>query len=352
LADDLSLKSDATRKTLDLRSDTVTRPGQAMRAAMAAAPVGDDVYGEDPTVNRLQEVAAERLGMETALFVPSGTMANQVALAAQTRPGDVVLAGQGAHLLLYESGAPSALWGVSIQTVGTGGLVTAEDVARAIPPDDPHCAPASLLALENTHNRAGGRVFPFDQLRSACETARENGLAVHLDGARLWNAVVATGIPAERWAGCFDTVSFCLSKGLGAPIGSLIASKAALAPRLQRARKQLGGGMRQAGIVAAAGLYALEYQVERLAEDHANAAALAEGLSKRGFEVSPPPETNMVLFRVRDTPGFLRETRSRGLLINPVEEGTFRAVTHLDFDRRDVDDALARIDEVAAAGVA
>ena len=322
-----------------------------MRRAIAAAEVGDDVYGEDPSVNRLQERAAELLGKETALFVPSGTMANQLAISALTRPGDVVLAGEGAHILLYEGGAHSALWGVQVETIGSGGFVDGAEVERAIPFDDLHCAPAGLLALENTHNRAGGRVFPLDTLRDATKTAREHGLALHLDGARLWNAVVASGIPAATWAEPFDTVSFCLSKGLGAPVGSLVATSAELAPRLLRARKRLGGGMRQAGILAAAGLHALEHHIDRLADDHTNALALAEGLESLGFEVTPRPETNIVLFRVEDTAGFVRETRRRALLINPVDDGWLRAVTHLDVSRTDVDAALSRIDEVQSTGV-
>ncbi len=338
-------------KSVDLRSDTVTRPTDAMRQAMATAEVGDDVYGEDPTVNRLQETAARLLGKAAALFVPSGTMANQASLRALTRPGDVVLAGEGAHLLLYESGAPAALSGLHIQTVGRGGFLDGADVRRALNPDEAHFAPTRAVALENTHNRSGGRVFPLEQLKDAADAAREAGLRLHLDGARLFNAVVATGTPAAVWAEPFDTVSFCLSKGLGAPVGSLVCGSREILHSVHRARKLLGGGMRQAGILAAAGLHALEHHVERLAEDHANARRLADGLAKLGFAVDPPPQTNMVLFRVEDTPGFVRETRARHLLINPMAEGEFRAVTHLDVSADDVDEALGRLAEVTAAGI-
>ena len=332
-------------KAIDLRSDTVTRPSPAMREAMARAEVGDDVYAEDPSVNHLQARAAELLGKEAALFVPSGTMANQAALMVHTRPGDVVLAGEGAHTLLYESGAASALAGVQIETIGRGGLFDGDDVRAAVHPGEHHFAPTRLVAVENTHNRAGGVVFPLERLRGVAEAARENGLALHMDGARLFNAVAATGIPAHVWAEPFDTVCFCLSKGLGAPVGSLVCGSAETVHRLHRARKMLGGGMRQAGILAAAGLHALEHHVKRLAEDHANARRLAEGLERLGVCVDPPPQTNMVMFEIDDVMAFLRETRSRSLLVNPTKPGVFRAVTHLDVGAGDVDEALGRIEE-------
>jgi threonine aldolase len=338
-------------KTIDLRSDTVTKPTPAMRQAIAEAEVGDDVYHEDPTVNRLQETAARLMAKEAALFVPSGTMANQASLRALSRPGDVVLAGEGAHLLVYESGAPAGLSGLQVQTIGHGGFFDGAAVRAAIAPDESHFAPTRVLAFENTHNVAGGRVFPIDQLKDAAVAAREHGLALHLDGARLLNAVAATGTPARVWAEPFDSVSFCLSKGLGAPVGSMVCGSAELIGRVHRARKMLGGGMRQAGILAAAGLYALEHHVERLAEDHANARRLAEGLSRLGLSIESTPETNMVLFRVSDTLAFVGATRERDLLINPVAEGRFRAVTHLDVSEADIDEALGRIEEVVSRGV-
>jgi threonine aldolase len=336
---------------IDLRSDTVTKPTPAMREAMVRAEVGDDVYGEDPTVNRLQERAAELLGKEAALYVPSGSMANQAAIRTLTRPGDVVLAGEGAHLLLYESGAPAALAGVQIQTIGSGGLFDGEDVRAAIHPDEAHFAPTRAVAVENTHNRGGGRVFPLDQLMDVTAAARERGLGLHMDGARLWNAVVATGTPAPAWADPFDTVTFCLSKGLGAPVGSLLCGSREKVQELHRARKMLGGGMRQVGMLAAAGLHALEHHIDRLADDHANARRLADGLQRLGFSVNPAPETNMVMFDVRDTLGFLQATQKRDLLINPMGEGCFRAVTHLDVSKADIDEALSRLEEVTEQGI-
>jgi threonine aldolase len=338
-------------RAIDLRSDTVTRPTPAMREAMARAEVGDDVYGEDPTVNRLQTIAAEKLGKQAALFVASGTMGNQASLRALSQHGDLLLAGENAHVLLYEAGAASALWGVQVQTLGRGGFFDAADVRAAITPDEVHFAPTRIVSVENTHNRAGGRVFPLDQLKDVVQVAKQRGLSLHLDGARLWNAVVATGTPAAVWAEPFDTVTFCLSKGLGAPVGSLVCGSRELIRRVHRARKMLGGGLRQAGILAAAGLYALEHHIERLAEDHANARRLAAGLEKLGFVVDPPPETNMVMFRVEDELGFLRATRARGVLVNPTAPGVFRAVTHLDVIDIDIDEAIGRIGEVAAEGV-
>jgi threonine aldolase len=338
-------------RVIDLRSDTVTRPTPAMREAMAAAEVGDDVYGEDPSVNRLQERAAALLGKEAALFVPSGTMANQASLRTLTRPGDILLAGEGAHVLRYESGGPAALAGVHVQTIGRGGFFDGAEVKAAIHPDESHFAPTRAVAVENTHNSSGGRVFPLDRLKDVVATAREHGLSLHLDGARLFNAVVATGTPARVWAEPFDTATFCLSKGLGAPVGSLVCGDASVIRSVHRARKLLGGGMRQAGFLAAAGLYALEHHVDRLADDHANARRLAAGLEKLGFAVDPSPETNMVMFRVEDTLGFLRATRARDLWIDPMGEGRFRAVTHLDAPEPQIDEALGRIGEVVAEGI-
>jgi threonine aldolase len=334
---------------IDLRSDTVTRPTPAMRRAIAEAEVGDDVYGEDPSVNRLEELAARRLGKPAAIFVASGTMANQAALRAQTRHGDVVLASQGAHVLRYESGAAAAISGVQIRCLGRDGILDADDVRAAIPAEDPHLAPVTLLALENTHNAAGGRVLPFEALQEVTAAARQLGLGLHLDGARIFNAEVASGIPAARWAAPFDTVSFCLSKGLGAPVGSLVCGERITIQRIHRIRKMMGGGMRQAGILAAAGIHALENHVERLAQDHRNAARLARGLEKLGVPVDPQPETNIVLFRFPDAAGFVREARGRELLVNAVSEERLRAVTHLDVSADEVDAALERIGELLRA---
>lgn len=337
-------------QTIDLRSDTVTRPTDAMREAIARAPVGDDVYGEDPSVNALQERAAELLGKQAALLVPSGTMGNQASIRALTRPGDVVLAGENAHVLLYESGAASALSGVQIQTLGEGGLFSGDDVRAAVHPGDSHYAVTRVVTIENTHNRGGGRIFPLEQLRDVAAAAREKSLLLHLDGARIWNAVVATGISAATWAEPFDTVTFCLSKGLGAPVGSLICASKERIRDLHRARKMLGGGMRQAGVLAAAGLHALEHHIERLADDHANARRLAVGLEKLGYRIARPPETNMVMFHVEDPQRFLAATRKRNLLINPMGPDLFRAVTHLDVPEPLIDEALARLERAHEAG--
>lgn len=336
-------------REIDLRSDTVTRPTAAMREAIARAEVGDDVYGEDPSVNRLQELAAERLGKPAALFVPSGSMANQLALRAHTEHGDAVIAGTNAHLYLYEGGAAGALSGVQFTFVGEEGLFDADDVRGAIHPRDSHFARTRLVCVENTHNRSGGRVFPLEQLRAVAEAAREEGLSLHLDGARIFNAEVATGVPAAVWAEPFDSVAFCLSKGLGAPVGSLIVGTRSFIERVHRFRKMFGGGMRQAGILAAAGSYALEHHVKRLAEDHANARRLAEGLERiPGIALLRQPETNMVLFQVPDVAAFVERTRGSGLLINPIDPVTLRAVLHLDVEASDVQVALEIIGKAVA----
>jgi threonine aldolase len=336
-------------KTIDLRSDTVTGPTEAMRKAMASAEVGDDVYGEDPSVNRLQEMAAELTGKEAALFVTSGTMGNQAAIAATTRSGDAVLVGDDAHILIYESGAGAALFGVQVETIGTGGFFSGSEVADAIRPVDVHYAPARMLAFENTHNQSGGRVFPLDQLKDAAAVARERGLAVHLDGARIFNAVVASGTPLATWAEHVDSLTFCLSKGLGAPIGSVLCGSADFILRAHRARKQMGGGMRQAGIIAAAGIHALEHHVERLADDHSNAQRLAAGLRDLGFKVDPFPETNIVIFEAERAGEFEQESLARGVLMLALNNDQVRAVTHMDVSEADIDDALSRIAEIAKA---
>jgi threonine aldolase len=330
---------------IDFRSDTVTRPTPAMREAMARADVGDDVYGEDPTVNRLQEAFAARLGKEAALFVPSGTMANQIALRSLTEPGDAAIAARDAHIFLYESGAGAALAGVQFNLIGEGGAFGADELRAAIYPGDDHFARTRVVCVENTHNRSGGRVFPFERLREVSELARARGLALHLDGARLWNAEAATGIEAARWAAPFDTVSCCLSKGLGAPVGSLVASTRERMARLHRFRKMQGGGMRQAGVLAAAGLYALEHHVKRLADDHANARRLAAGLAELpGFRVATP-ETNIVFFQHPDAVALCERLRARGVLMSALGTDSVRAVTHLDVSAQDVDRALAVLRE-------
>ena len=320
-----------------------------MREAMAKAEVGDDVHGEDPSVNRLQERVAALLGKEAALFFPSGTMANQAALRVHTRPGDVVIAARDAHVLKYEAGAAAGLSGLQIKTIGREGVFSPDDVRAALHPGDVHFAPTTLLAVENTHNAAGGRVFRPEPLERATRAAREAGLALHCDGARLWNAAVALELPPAALAAPFDTVSVCLSKGLGAPLGSLVAGSLALVTRLRRIRKMLGGGMRQAGVVAAAGSYALEHHLARLADDHANARQLARGLGALGFDVEGTPDTNIVMFRADDD-GFLARARECGVLLSRPDPGRVRAVTHLDVTAADVEEALERIRSSAQPG--
>ncbi len=340
---------------VDLRSDTVTRPSQPMREAMARAAVGDDVYGEDPTVNQLQERVAALVGKEAALYVPSGTMANQIAISVHTRPGDAVIVSHGAHCMVFESGAGGALSGVQFEVLrdrDQRGHFSAEQVGEHINPDNHHFAPTTLVAVENTHNRGGGSVFPQREILRIAEVVRKNGLAFHLDGARIWNAHVATGTSLKELAAPFDTVSVCLSKGLGAPVGSLVCGSKALVHRAHRRRKMLGGGMRQAGILAAAGLYALEHNLARLAEDHANARRFAEPLARIPGVVldAAAVETNIVIWDLApevpiDAAAFVARARDKGLLVNAVAARRLRAVTHLDVDAN----ACTAAAEIAAA---
>ena len=338
--------------TIDLRSDTVTKPTPAMREVMARAEVGDDVYGEDPTVNRLQERVAEILGVEAALYVPSGSMANQIAIKINTQPGDDVIIGEGAHVFLYEGGAGGALAGVQFSFAGQGGLFTAADVRAAWKPDNHHHAPTKLVCVENTHNRGGGKIWPEADVRSVLEAARALGARCHLDGARIWNASVATGRPERDLVAGFDTVSVCLSKGLGAPVGSLVCGKKDDIWRAHRIRKMYGGAMRQAGILAAGGLYALEHHRARLAEDHANARRIADKLGAARHMSAAAPESNIVMVDI-DAAGPDAETvcgraRAEGVLANPVASRRIRLVTHLDVDGR----ACDRAAEVFARAVA
>jgi threonine aldolase len=331
---------------IDLRSDTVTRPTEGMRRAMYEAEVGDDVFGEDPTVRRLQQTVASLLGKEAALFVPSGVMGNQLALKVHTQPGDEVLLEATSHIFNYESGAPGLLSGVVTRTLtGEDGVLTGEQVAAAVRPGYYWLARTRLVCLENTLNQAGGLVYPMENLRAITEVARAHGLGSHLDGARLWNATAATGIPEKDYAAPFDTVSVCLSKGLGAPVGSVLAGPKDLITEAHRYRKMWGGGMRQAGILAAAGLYALEHHRDRLAEDHANARRLAEGIAELpGFSLDPTRvQTNIVIFDVDhgDALRTLGELKAEGVLMVPFGPATIRATTHLDVSMDDVEAALA-----------
>lgn len=336
-------------KPIDLRSDTVTRPSAAMRRAMADADVGDDVYGEDPTVRRLEEQVAERLGLEAALYVPSGTMANQIAIGVHTRPSDEVLCDAGSHILHYESGAVAALWGVQAQPLpGERGLLSPEQVTAALRPSDIHSPRSRLLWLENTHGRTGGTVWPVERFRAVVEAGRKAGLAVHVDGARLFNAAVALKVPASSWSSLTDTTSVCFSKGLGAPVGSALVGRKELIQDARRLRKRLGGAMRQAGVLAAGALYALEHNVERLAEDHAHARRLAAGLAELpGVTVDASRvETNMVFADFpRPASEMLPRLAAQGVLAGAggTSPRAIRLVCHLDVSTREVGEALSRI---------
>ena len=336
---------------VDLRSDTVTRPTQAMRDAMMTAEVGDDVFGEDPTIVRLQDQVADLFGRDAALFVPSGTMANQIALAVHTRPGDAVIIGEGAHSYLFESGGPGLIAGILFNVAGTGGPFTVEDFERACSPHDYHFPPTTLVAYENTHNRGGGAVFPDSDMAAVSAAARQRSMAIHLDGARLFNAVAASGVGPARWAEHVDSVSFCLSKGLGAPVGSLIVGDADFIAKAHRYRKMLGGGMRQAGILAAAGLYALEHNVDRLADDHARTNRIYQAITAEmpSLAVDVPPQTNILYFRTCgfDAASFVAGCEEVGVRTIALGPDVVRIVTHLEVTDADVDRSLAVFRDVS-----
>jgi threonine aldolase len=350
---------------IDLRSDTVTKPTPGMRAAMAAAEVGDDVFFDDPTVNRLQERVAELLGKEAALFVPSGTMSNQICLRAQTQPGDEIICEAGCHLYNYEAGGPAVISGLMCRTVqGEYGILDLSQLVGLIRPDNEHQVRTRMVCLENTHNRGGGSIFPLEKIAAISAWARKNGLLMHLDGARLMNAVVATGVPAKTWASYFDSVSICFSKGLGAPIGSALAAR--------RIRKVLGGGMRQVGVLAAAALYALDHHVERLREDHAHAQILAQAVQDSpGVKLYPPKiETNILYMVIQaemkefavskagesngvglvsgSAPSQVLASllKKHGVLVVPTSPDAVRMVTHLDVSKAQVEQAAEIIRNV------
>lgn len=338
------------RTFIDLRSDTMTKPTAAMRQAIALAEVGDDMMGEDPTVAALEERTARLLGMEAALFVPSGTMANQIAIGVHAGPGEEVLCDPTSHIVLWEGGGVARLSGVSTQTVKpANGLLTLEDLQGKVRSDDCHYSTTRVVSLENTQNRAGGRVHVFDEVARISKWARAEGLAMHLDGARLMNAVVASKIAANAWGELFDSVSLCFSKGLGAPVGSAIAGSSAFIRKAHRLRKVFGGGMRQAGILAAGALHALEHHVDRLAVDHENAQILAGAVEETpGLALeSESVETNLVwivvdpkLGTARDIAGQLKEA---GILVSALGPQVLRMCTHLDVSRNDTEQAAAQI---------
>lgn len=340
-------------RTIDLRSDTVTRPSSAMRKAMSEAIVGDDVYGEDPTVRRLEETAAELTGHEAALFVTSGTQGNLASLLCHCQRGDGAILGSQSHIANYEGGGLATLGGIMPLFVDdAGGLPQVDSVAAWCRPHNVHFAPARLLCLENTHNREGGNAATPAAFRKVATAARDSGLAVHLDGARIFNAAVAWDIDVKAYTGFVDSVQLCLSKGLGAPIGSLVCGKQGFIEEARHWRKRLGGGLRQVGILAAAGLIALKENTARLAEDHENAAILSEQLSCAELAVEPcPRRTNMVYFGILKeglTAGELADRcRHKGVLFNVVNPKRVRLVTHLDVTRGDVREAARIILEEA-----
>lgn len=344
---------DALRPPIDLRSDTVTKPTPEMRRAMAAAEVGDDVLGDDPTVIRLQERVAEIMGKEAACFVPSGTMANQCAIRAHTEPGDEVIAHADSHIIHYETGAPAALSGVMIRPLsGPLGLFKAADVESAVRPVSSHFAKSALVVVENTHNRGGGAVWDLGEIAAVEGVARRHNLKMHLDGARIWNASAKTGIAPATYARHFDTVSCCFSKGLGAPAGSAVCGTRGHIARVHRFRKMFGGAMRQTGVLAAACLYALDHHLDRLNEDHAHAQRLAEGLGAiPGLSIAMPVATNMVFFDLAETfpaaQAFSEQLEARGVRMLSTAPRRIRAVCHLDVSRSQIDEAIRIVGEAA-----
>jgi threonine aldolase len=341
---------------IDLRSDTVTRPTPAMRRAMMEAEVGDDVYGEDPTVNRLEGRAAEITGKEAALFVPSGSMGNTIAVKLHTEPGQEVICDSRAHVLDYELAMVGWFSACVVRAIPTeDGILSWEEIERRIRPPAPNWAPTGLIEIENTHNMAGGTVYPLAAIRQIAEGAHARGLPVHMDGARVFNAAAALGVPVSEIVEPVDTVMFCLSKALGAPVGSMLAGPADLVARGRLHRKRLGGGMRQAGVLAAAGLVALEETPRRLPEDHANARFLAEGLAHiPGIQVDPRKvATNIVIFDASGTGLWSAEIsarlKRRGVLLNGIDPRRMRAVTHYDVDRAACAEALEALAEAVVS---
>ena len=338
---------------IDLRSDTVTRPTQAMRQAMATAKVGDDVMGDDPTVKALERRTAEILSKPAAVYMPSGTMSNEIAIRSHTEPGDEIILEATAHLYFFEAGAPAALSGVTCRLIeGRCGIFSAEQVQAALRPRNIHFPVTKLLCVENTHNSGGGTVWPMETLVQVTRTARQAGLKTHLDGARLWNAAVASGYSEAECAQHFDSISVCFSKGLGAPVGSALVGSEEFIQRARRFRKMFGGGMRQSGIIAAGALYALQNHRQRLAEDHSNAKRLAKRLAHLpGIQIDPAAvETNIVFFRLTSMTAaeLTAKLKERNVLLSPFGSHVIRAVTHLEIASEQIDAALEVFGEILA----
>ncbi len=333
---------------VDLRSDTVTKPSAAMRQVMANAEVGDDIYGEDPTVNELQSYAAKLFHKEAALFVTSGTQGNTIAILSQTEPGNEVLVEENCHIFWYEGAAAAALAGVQLHPVpGNKGILKPDDILSRVRTKNVHFPPSRLLCIENTHNRAGGTCWSLGEVKDVSAAAHSKGLKVHMDGARIFNAAIATGVSVADYAKEVDSVQFCLSKGLGAPIGSLLVGSTDFIDKAKHWRKRLGGAMRQAGIIAAAGLYALKNNVNRLEEDHALAKKLASGLKNMGLDVDPTKtETNMVMLPFKGADELLVKLKEHDILAGLSKPGIIRFVTHLDVSAKDIDYVLETIKKV------
>jgi threonine aldolase len=338
---------------IDLRSDTVTRPTDEMRKAIADAEVGDDVYGEDPSINRLEAMLAEMLGNEAGLFMASGTMSNHVGINTHTHHGEEIICHRWSHCFNFEGGAGPAMSGVGFNLLdGDNGVITAEQVEAAIRPNSVHYSQTALIEIENTHNKAGGTVFPLAEIQHIRKVADAHGVPMHLDGARLFNAVVASGIEVEKWADPFESVSICLSKGLGAPVGSVLVGSHDFIDRARRVRKRFGGGMRQGGILAAAGIFALENNIDRLVEDHQNARRLAEAVNEiDGFSVDlSTVQTNIVMVNVTRTGLSEIEVTDRlndaGVFVNPFGPGNIRVVTHLDVTSEQIEESIKTFERI------